>query len=159
MKRKIIALALAALTATGLGTALAANDKPADCCADSATCLRTGKDSPRHHKHGRSECGPGREGAACLNPFEGLNLSADQSAKIKAIYKECREKCSAGKDKSREVRPAGCRAEARREMLAKVKEVLTPAQYVTFLENNFVNTPGQGRLPKGKARHCGEARR
>ena len=87
-----------------------------------------------------ANCEAGRN-RACPNPFEGLNLTAEQQTAIAALRTECR----ADRD--------SCRAEAKRARLARIKEILTPEQYVTFLENAFVNGTGRAQARPGRDGH------
>lgn len=130
MKKILIAtLVLAA----GIGSAFA--QKPADCpttCTNGQQCTQAVK--PRTPR-------------PCINAFEGLNLTADQQAKIDALKTECQTRRDqakaeqkADRQKERADRAANFKAN-RTEMLAKIKDILTPEQYVQFLENNFVNAP------------------
>lgn len=86
----------------------------------------------------------------CFDPFAGLNLSADQQTKLQALKAECKaqkQQTKADKKALRQQAKADCkarRAENRKAMLAKVKDILTPEQYVTFLENAFVNDSPRG---------------
>lgn len=100
------------------------------------------------------------------NPFEGLNLTEKQKSELQAIAPQKLEKkgdkAFAGKKdknakvdkkdnaKSKEEMQA-MRAErrqkmiqARRDYLAKVKTILTPEQYVQFLENNYAEKSFKG---------------
>lgn len=94
------------------------------------------------------------------NPFEGLNLTADQQSKFDALKAECKarfekskadrqkEKADKKADKMKAKAEARAKAKAAREqMLAKIKGILTPEQYVKFLENNFVNGADKGPRP------------
>lgn len=93
----------------------------------------------------------------CCNPFEGLNITADQQAKLDALKAECKarfekskadrqkEKANKKADKMKAKAEARAKMKAEREqMLAKIKGILTPEQYVQFLENNFVNGASKG---------------
>ncbi|MCM1163886.1 MAG: hypothetical protein NC339_06540 [Muribaculaceae bacterium] len=100
-------------------------------CTDQATC-----------KAAQEQC---QQQRPC--PFDGLNLTAEQQAKLKEITpctsdkkdkkdkqdikKECRENAKA----------------ARQEYLTKIKAILTPEQYVQYLENSYVN-----QAPRHKVR-------
>lgn len=83
----------------------------------------------------------GKRGAEAPNPFDGLDLTADQQAKIKALKEECMAKHKAQAEQRKQAKKnrqeGACKA--RSEQLAKIKEILTPEQYVKFLENNFTN--------------------
>lgn len=89
--------------------------------------------------------------------FEGLNLTAQQQEQIKALQadqqKACKQACDKAKaDKQKQAegrREAG--KTARQAYLAKVKAILTPEQYVQFLENSYVNAPAKmGNKKDGK---------
>lgn len=86
----------------------------------------------------------GKRGAEAPNPFEGLNLTADQQTKLEALKKECKEARMAKaetRQKQVQERKNVNREEAKKartEELAKIKAILTPEQYVKFLENNYL---------------------
>lgn len=82
-------------------------------------------------------------------PFDGLNLTAKQQESLKALNEqtmkarqEAGKQAKADKQKQHADRKAAKQA-ARKEYLAKVKAILTPEQYVQFLENNYVNAAPQ----------------
>ncbi len=126
----------------------------------SATFANPAADSKKDKKEcDKKECqAPGR------NPFEGLNLTDAQQKQLSEICpfgpgkeKKEGEKTQAPDRKrkfSREQADSMRRAmvekrlDARKTYLAKVKEILTPEQYVQFLENNFVNAMPQTPDPK-----------
>lgn len=70
--------------------------------------------------------------------FESLNLTDAQKEQLKALGKKRME---AKKDKKE------ARKEDARAFLADLKTILTPEQYVQFLENSFVN---KGKFEKGR---------
>ncbi len=85
------------------------------CAAGSAECL-----------NGVEAC-PVMDGCAagsCV--FSTLNLSDDQKAQIRELN-------------------ATKRDIQMRDYLGKIKNILTPEQYVQFLEQSYVNSPAQGR--------------
>ena len=88
--------------------------------------------------------------------LDGLNLTADQKTKIEQFTKECREQCTRENKTARTERRDNA-AKFRTERLAKIKEILTPEQYVKFLENNFVN--GHGQFGRNGGKHHKAARR
>ena len=79
------------------------------------------------------------------SPFAGLNLTADQQTKLSALRAKCADQRKACKDKQKADRAKdkadrmSARKENRASMLASIKEILTPEQYVKFLENSFVD--------------------
>lgn len=86
----------------------------------------------------------------CPNPFEGLNLTQEQKDKLGALQAPCK-KDKADKQKQRQQRDSLARA-ARAQHLADIKAILTPEQYVQFLENLALQAPQkdmkQGRGPR-----------
>ena len=138
---KKIVIATLALVA-GIGTTFA--QQP----ANTSACCPNGNNAKQCDVKGRKACAP--------NPFEGLNLTAEQQTKVDALKAECkagREKAQADKKADRQ-KQRNDRADARKaqrtEMLAKVKAILTPEQYVQFLENNFVNGDNAPQGAPGK---------
>lgn len=124
MKKKIFSAAILALSFIALPS-MAQNSNKAICPAnDNAACCVDGK---------------AKAGKCCVNPFEGLNLTDAQKEKLKAIERPCRKEA----ERRREARQQ-CNTERRNDrtkFLADIKAVLTPEQYVQFLENSFVNRP------------------
>ena len=107
------------------------------------------------------------------NPFEGLNLTDQQKSQLKdlkpGITKEKREEMKA-QDKARKEQAkaqaaeqrkarAEARKQSRHDYLAKVKAILTPEQYVQFLENNFVNKADMKKAPRKVKTKKGKAHR
>ncbi len=106
------------------------NARPADCprneqCLADSSCQRFNKGK--------------RPAAMC--PFQGIELNKDQQAKLAELQKKCDKK---GK------RRGACPDE---KCLKEIKKILTPDQYVTFLENIATqkgNRPGprKGHSPR-----------
>ena len=80
-------------------------------------------------------------------PFDGLNLSADQQTKLKALAdqrKADREKAKA--ERKQEKKDLRTEMKGRRaEYLAQIKAILSPEQYIQFLENEYLNRAGSFR--------------
>lgn len=126
--KKILGFAILAITGLSMATVAQQPCKqvcttPTQ-CADSAFCTR----APR-----------------CMNPFEGLNLSQEQQEKLQSLRKD---KADQNK-KDRQDRKAKAQ-DNRRAYLKDVKSILTPEQYVQFLENNYVNAAPQRGPRDGK---------
>lgn len=169
--KKLFVIAIAAICACS--SAVFAQ-KPADNTATNGCPLN--KECKRGDK---AKCSKADRKA--FNPFEGITLTADQQTKLDALKAECKarreackgcancpqqancdknckpgEKCAkaecpvaAGKDKA-----VDDRMQQRRDYLNKVKAILTPEQYVTFLENMAVSRPAGHHGYKAKmARH------
>ena len=108
------------------------------------------------------QCAP--EGECCSVLFEGIVLTDAQKSQIQDLQKtriekrkaqttENKEVVKAEKRKIREERDSARKAD-KRAYLDGVKQVLTPDQYVIFLENAYM-APAQGpRMAQG-ARHQG----
>ncbi len=140
MNKKILAIAVAGLSTLFAAPVFAATP---ECCTNAnPNCPKT------------ETCPTNQRGTlAC---FDGLNLTADQKTKIEQFTKECREQCTRDNKTARAERRDNA-AKFRTERLAKIKEILTPEQYVKFLENNFVN--GHGQFGRNGGKHHKAARR
>lgn len=88
-----------------------------------------------------------------MNPFASLNLTADQQAKVKELRnKKFQQKTKDIKSKQ-ELRQA-----KRQAYLYDLKSILTPEQYVQYLENRYINGPAFGKgakYNKGRKHHKG----
>lgn len=83
-----------------------------------------------------------------MQPFEGIDLTAQQKEDIQKINNEqLALRKAAGNDKAK---GGDARRQGRLEYLHKVQKVLTPEQYVTFLENTAVNGGRKLRSQAGK---------
>ncbi len=138
MKTKALLLA-AVLFAAGTTVSFAANDNKKDNnCKDKTECAKANKDGRK------GKCGEG------FNPFEGLNLTEAQQTKLQELRnQECPMKAQMKGEKKNgqkvdKEQARTDRSQAKREFLGKVKAILTPEQYVTFLENMAVNGQQRG---------------
>lgn len=100
-----------------------------------------------------------------MRMFDGLNLTADQTASIQALQAEQKAQKDAAKadrkakkEMAKSDRKAANDArkqkaeasrQSRQRYLESLRGILTPEQYTRFLENNFVNKSAH----KGKDRH------
>ncbi len=141
MKKKVLAIAIAALTFTSLASS--AQKKFDGKCKSDKRELSCKGDSCRSAQR-------------CYNPFEGLGLTADQQKKIDELKADCKQKrdrdrAAGMQQKKDEISKRRAQAkESRAKYLKDVKSILTPEQYVQFLENNFVNSPRQQKFPDRK---------
>lgn len=135
----------------------------------SSTCLTAfaatpdSKDSKNENKPSTEmKARKGGEPRDILKPFESLNLTDQQKAKIMDLKKaevEQKKQLAEQKKQLREKKRAEAKAKKdarkqsiakeRRDYLAKIKQILTPEQYVQFLENNFVNKVDKQGQRKG----------
>lgn len=135
MKKKLVALAFVAISLISFSS-LAQNDAPAKSCdlAGQAACNKDKKcDKP------------------C--PFDGLNITDAQKAQLQQLQQAKREQAKQQKQEKRCEMKAE-RQQAKRQYLADVKAILTPDQYVLFLENFYVNTNPGGMHHKQAMKHC-----
>lgn len=103
-----------------------------------------------------------RKNAPKHNPFEGLNLTEQQQARLDALKPTAEQRAQAKAEKQakkeadRKARFEQ-RAQQRRDYLAKVKAILSPEQYMQFLENNYVdNAPAKKMMGKKAGRKDGD---
>lgn len=130
MKKLMIAVAFAAMTA---GISASAQNEVTTC---DKQCPRTEQACMKDRTKCDKPCAAARP---C--EFEGLNLNDAQKEQLKALKQEQMSKRQAAREANRAAKQVK-KAEAkqarendRREYLAKVKAVLTPEQYVQYLEN------------------------
>ncbi len=79
--------------------------------------------------------------AARHDAFQGLELTDSQRQSLQAIEAQCRESNRQARRQQRSEAQQN-REECRRNYLAQIKQILTPEQYLTFLENSYVNGNG-----------------
>lgn len=120
MKKFIVALAAVAMTAGFVAKADDNNNRP---CQGARQC-----DVPCENR----PCAAADCKAVC--PFDNLNLTDAQKEQLKALRAK---KIEARKAQKQDKKAA--KAECRRAELAEIKAILTPEQYVQFLENNYVD--------------------
>lgn len=113
--------------------------KPATECCEKPDC-----------KNNNGTCSP----AECCPAFEGLNLTQEQQTKLKALSEKSvaqrqeKAKANMAARKDRRVQSDSVRRAEQRNYLNEVKKILTPQQYVQFLENMAVNgRPNHGSNP------------
>ena len=153
---KKIILSLAILFATSM-TLIAA---PASQNPTSESSDKAKKEMKHNKKDGRKDhmkAATPRFG----NPFEGIELTAEQQTQIEELQKSLRPEKREGADKEKlsdeqkkELRKemAFSRENIKAKYLEGVKNILTPEQYVKFLENNYLQsaTNGDPRLSRNK---------
>ena len=124
MKKKILSIALVLAGLMGTSAMAQSPATPQQTTTQTATCPAA-KNRP--------------------NPFEGLNLSEKQQAEIKALREGCKAERQkiAEKEKAEKKEMKEQRMKDTKEYLAKVKDILTPEQYVQFLENAYLNQGGR----------------
>lgn len=146
MKKKFLGLAVAAIAVVSFSASAQTECTP-QCTND----------------RNNTECRRQPKKNACVNPFEGMNLTDAQQAQLRQLNENRRNQCrQARTDKKQKCDSA--RTACRRAYLDQVKAIVGPEQYVVFLENVYVNTPRakahhgkRGDRNKGKRHNCNNA--
>lgn len=167
MKKVFVSMMLAGALLTG-GTAYAQTKTDGNTGATTQKeCCQTGKDcASKGDKKGKKGDKKGKKGekAAKFNPFDGIQLTNDQQARLQVLRqglgpvelsKAQQEKIPENKNLTPEQKKQlkkekkAKKLEAKKNYLNGVKEVLTPDQYVIFLENCYLYAPqNQGKVAK-----------
>ncbi len=143
--KRIFSTILVAALALGSVTVYAQTENK---CAEGKDCKKEKCDKKDHKKckDDRKEC----------NPFEGLQLTEQQQAALKAIPCPAKDKkeCKGDKKECKNADKINARKEAKQKYLDQVKNILTPEQYQQFLENNFkAKGEMRGKHHKKDGRH------
>lgn len=162
MKKGILSIAVVAASLFSFNAF--AQDKSAtpDCCNTPAQCVNA-QACP-----GNPQACPGNPKACpanpqacpvqrpCADPFAGINLTQEQQTKLTALREKCKTNRAAA-DKARkdrfQQRDSIMRVN-KKQRLEEVKAILTPEQYVIFLENMLVANPGHDRGPAPHKMHA-----
>lgn len=137
MKKKIIAATLFAISLISFPSLAQQPEQAATKCTEQ-TCSRSEKSTPQ-------KC----------NPFEGLNLTEQQQASIKGLQKQRAEQAKNEKEKARKDKAQHDstarenRRQSRMAYLQQLKDILTPEQYVSFLENSYASNSCRDKARKG----------
>lgn len=160
MKKTLFSIAIAAMAI--FSTATVSAQKPADknTCPTEKTCTKPDckKQKCDKQKCDKQKCDK-QNRQFCA--FEGLNLTADQQAALKAIptpresmkalFEMNKQKADTSKARRQELRQAAL--DIRKNYLTQIQQVLTPEQYTKFLENYYVvNQPQAKGFDKGGKR-------
>lgn len=157
MKKKLLSLAIAAVTFSSLSAFAQATTGTDSSTTSATTCCDNTKKCCKEGKKGR-----GDKKGRCFNPFANLNLTAEQQTQLEALRAEqqaTRDKARAEAKQKMEARKQGDkkgknlsdaekaarkaeldaskadRDAARQAYLDKVKAILTPEQYEQFTQN------------------------
>ncbi len=149
MKKNIIAIAVMAVATLSASSAFAASKDDKKCSTPDCTKKECKADTQCDKK--------GCLQAPC--PFADLNMTAEQQTKLQALQTEVqqqkqakREELKSNRDKAREEGKKYAQ-DSRKDYLAKVKAILTPEQYVQFLENSYLNAqPGRQKSTRIEGR-------
>lgn len=147
MKKTVLGLAIAAMSFTAFGTMAQTTT-----CNNAATCNNE-QVCTANTNCTKAEC----------SLFEGLNLTDTQKAqlqKLNADRKASREQLAKARKENKMRTDSAARVDRRaskKEYLEEVKAIIGPDQYVTFLENVYING-GNGQRPGNKAAFAKENR-
>lgn len=168
MKKAILGLAF--LTIASVSFSASAQQKTSAQCANTECASQKNCNDIKCPTNGR--CGKQKTGRTCPNAgvcaLEGLNLTDTQKGQIEALNqatKTSRQEL-ANKVKSNNVAKNELKSQRKaiREQYVKdLGNILTPDQYVKFLQNYYVNNSGHqkrmGKAPmKGHKGHKGQMR-
>lgn len=132
MKTKKIVMAMAIMAATAF-SATAQNPASENC--DNKECAK-------------KECSDKNKKCRADFAFEGIALTTEQQTAIKKLNEERMDKVKEAR-KSKGQADSLARMARRQEAfdyLHAVQKILTPEQYITYLENSVVNSRGQGKM-------------
>lgn len=145
MKKKFLCLALVAMSFVTFSSM----------AQSSATTTGAAMNIKENVCANRADC---KQKRACINLFEGIDLTEAQQAKLQELNTKQRaareESFKARKDTKQRMdssRMADRRA-SRKSYLEEVKAIIGPEQYVVFLENFYVNG-GNNKPSFAKGKH------
>jgi len=137
MKKKVLSLALVVMSCVSF-SAFAQNDANV-------------KNDVKCEKN--EECCRKPQFKCAFNPFEGLNLTDEQKTQLqnlrekrKAEFAEQKNAKRAEKQRNDSIKFAD-RKNFKKNYLNDIKSILTPEQYVTFLENSFMDQGNKAPRP------------
>ncbi|MCM1356858.1 MAG: hypothetical protein NC212_10690 [Staphylococcus sp.] len=141
MKKTFLSIAVFLAAMTGV-SASAQSQSPQNCTNPNTTCSQ-------------KSCAP--KESKCNNPFAGLNLTEQQQSQLKALNcpnvkgKQCKQQSSKDERQAQKQQKAQQKQQARKDYLAQVKSILTPEQYVQFLENSYLERGARQKPHHGHA--------
>ena len=140
MKKKFTTVALALVAALGIGAAAQT--------ATPATCNRANKARCEQQRPDRQN----RDSVEMAVLFEGITLTPEQKTKLQTLRDSRKEARTAKAEQAKQQRADRRKqaVEMKRQRLADMKQILTPEQYVVYLENIVVNQPSQPAMRAGK---------
>lgn len=176
MKKTILSVAILLASTLGL-TAVAQTPANSQACPNSTECTKANKANKpnrpnpfeglnltEQQKTELKAIAPQRNGQKCNKAANGTSSDKAQTGKC-CKDKKAKDVNAASQSKAekqaKQAENRQKRMDARRDYLAKVKNILTPEQYVQFLENNYVDQGFKGGPRHGKMAHSkkGHARK
>lgn len=171
MKKKFATIALALVAAFGV-SAMAQAPQKTTACDKVKTEHACDKPCGKHEHKGKMQKGEFSKTDSIM--FAGIDLTSEQKAKIAAMREEARKVRQEARAEAQKMKQdvQKSRMEMRQEMqqkrdarvkaeLAEMKKILTPEQYVQYLENMVVSganrMEGMMKAPKGHDIHKGHA--
>lgn len=148
MKKTIVSLMMAVALVSGSAFAQTPN---------ASTGATTQKEAVKGDK---ARKGPKGDRMQQFNPFDGVQLTNDQQAKLAELQKglgpvqltpeeqaKIKENPNLTPEQKKQLKEEkkAKKMEAKKNYLKGVKEILTPDQYVIFLENVYLYSPQQGQ--------------
>lgn len=154
MKKKFMVLSLAMASIFGFSAFAQCPGECPDASAENAQCVGArGPQGPQDKRYRPTNI----EEIA----FEGILLTPEQQASVNQLKADTKAKYEQSKaqqaaiDANRKAERMQARQAAKREYLKQLQAILTPEQYITYLENVVVAQPQGGKAAQldGKARH------
>lgn len=156
MKKLFVSLMIAGatlLSATSYAQTTTQSNAPQSTCCGKE-CSKDKKEKKECKKEGKKEVRKGEIGRAhrlSTDPFNGIELTADQQQRLQVLrqglgpvmpqsYEKSDKKQELSKEEKMKLRQekAEKKKDAKKNYLNGVKEILTPDQYVIFLENVYL---------------------
>lgn len=139
MKKTLSTIAIAAITLFASSSAFAAPRDKKECRRQAQTEQCCKKES----------CADSTKCKQRPCPFEGLNLTESQQQQLKAICPKARMADGKAKCDLKDAKCDGSKKprQCKKQYLDDVKKILTPEQYVQFLENSFLKGGAKGMKP------------
>lgn len=154
MRKTVLSIAIAAMALTSFGTMAQTPSTPttpqATCCQQS-DCNQQCPGEARGKKGTKGEIRMHK-----ADPFAGINLTDAQKAKLQQLQEQRKTERDSQRAAARNGQNKGERPDrnaARKKYIEDVKSVLTPEQYVVFLENMATTVPAKPEQRAGHKRH------
>lgn len=142
MKRKIFSLLFVAISTIMFTSYAQSNNTENDSTQSCNKCCKFDKKGKHHRmKH--------------TNPFEGIELSDNQKEQLKDLHQKRRNEMKDFRKNKNEGDTCKMKSprEMRRQQLDDLKNILTPEQYVQYLENSYMNQSGKHMRKPHNRRH------
>ncbi|MCH5224273.1 MAG: hypothetical protein J1E82_09550 [Muribaculaceae bacterium] len=155
MKKKVLGF-IVAIAAIASGSIYAQNQSCNNQQGEQKECC---KEAKKDKKDKKDKGGKKMAEKPRFNAFEGIQLTDNQQQKLQELRKglgpvkltdEQKKNLTDDQKKQMKAEAKAKKADAKKNYLNGVKEILTEQQYVIFLENNYLNGPGSQKFKGNK---------